>query len=114
MAVDKDRLFKKLEHVGEMVVRENLANGVYGENRRGLVEEWLKQREDTSEAEARREEQRAEEILESAPEPNQSAPEEDRRLTPEIPSDKWYRRLLVIVGLVVLAGLIIYLISFAV
>ena len=51
MTADKDRLFKKLEHVGEHVVRENLENGVYGPNRRGLVEEWLEQFEDNDEAE---------------------------------------------------------------
>ncbi len=32
MTADKDRLFKKLEHVGEHVVRGNLENGVYGPN----------------------------------------------------------------------------------
>ena len=41
MTADRDRLYKKLDHVGEQVVRANLANGVYGENRRDLVEEWL-------------------------------------------------------------------------
>ncbi len=51
MTIDKDRLFKKLEHVGEPVVRDNLENGVYGPNRRGLVEEWLEQFEDNDEAE---------------------------------------------------------------
>jgi len=50
MTADKDRLFKKLEHVGEPVVRENLENGVYGPNRRGLVEEWLEQFEVYDEA----------------------------------------------------------------
>ena len=34
MAVDKDRLYKKLEHIGEFAVRENLADGIDGENRR--------------------------------------------------------------------------------
>ena len=61
MTVDKDRLFKKLEHVGEPVVRENLENGVYGPNRRGLVEEWLEQFEDNDEAELLLEEEHEDE-----------------------------------------------------
>ena len=72
MAVDKDRLFKKLEHVGEYVVRENLANGVYGENRRPLVEEWLEQFSVPDEADS---------IQEQGPE---LADEQDRPATPEI------------------------------
>ncbi len=80
MTADRDRLFKKLEHVGEHVVRANLANGVYGENRRDLVEEWLEQFQDQGEA-------IEEEALELAS-------EEDRPAKPETPPDKWYQRLL--------------------
>ncbi len=80
MAVDKDRLYKKLERVGEQVVRENLASGVYGENRRELVEEWLEQFQDVDEAVE-------DEALELAS-------EEDRPATPEPRPRKWYQRLL--------------------
>ena len=80
MTADRDRLFKKLEHVGEHVVRANLANGVYGENRRELVEEWLEQFQDQGEA-------IEEEALELAS-------EEDLPTTPETPPRKWYQRLL--------------------
>jgi len=52
MTVDKDRLYKKLDHVGEHVVRRNLSNGVYGDDRRPLVEEWLEQFEESEEAAA--------------------------------------------------------------
>ena len=121
MAVDKDRLYKKLEHVGEMVVRENLANGVYGENRRGLVEEWLKQCEDRSDADALElAEEREEERSELAAEASHSAREEDRPTAPASPpaspsaspSENWYQRPLGIAGLTALAALVAYLIYF--
>jgi hypothetical protein len=80
MTADRDRLYKKLDHVGEHVVRANLANGVYGENRRELVEEWLEQFQDQGEA-------IEEEALELAS-------EEDLPTTPETPPRKWYQRLL--------------------
>ncbi len=80
MTADRDRLFKKLKHVGEHVVRANLANGVYGENRRDLVEEWLEQFQDQDEVVE-------EEALELAS-------EEDRPATPEPRPRKWYQRLL--------------------
>ena len=85
MTADRDRLFKKLEHVGEHVVRANLANGVYGENRRELVEEWLEQFQDHGEAVE-------EEVLELAS-------EEDLPTTPETPPEKWYWRLLRLIRL---------------
>ncbi len=85
MTADKDRLYKKLEHVGEHVVRANLANGVYGENRRDLVEEWLEQFQDHGEA-------IEEEALESTR-------EENRRAKPETPPDKWYQRWLRLIRL---------------
>ncbi len=86
MTADKDRLFKKLEHVGEHVVRENLENGVYGPNRRGLVEEWLEQFEDNDEAELRLEEELEDEAGALA--------SEVRKVADESPPKKWYQRLL--------------------
>ena len=86
MTVDKDRLFKKLEHVGEPVVRENLENGVYGPNRRGLVEEWLEQFEDNDEAELLFEEEHEDEAGALA--------SEARKVADESPPKKWYQRLL--------------------
>jgi hypothetical protein len=87
MAVDKDRLYKKLEHIGEFSVRENLAAGVYGVNRRELAEEWLEQFQDQDEAVE-------EEALESASEASELIQEEDDPATPETPPRKWYQRLL--------------------
>ncbi len=86
MTVDKDRLFKKLDHVGEPVVRENLENGVYGPNRRGLVEEWLEQFEDTDEVELLLEEEHEDEAGALA--------SEAREVADESPPKKWYQRLL--------------------
>ena len=86
MTVDKDRLFKKLEHVGEPVVRENLENGVYGPNRRGLVEEWLEQFEDNDEAELLLDEEHEDEAGALA--------SEARKVADESPPKKWYQRLL--------------------
>ena len=86
MTVDKDRLFKKLEHVGEPVVRENLENGVYRPNRRGLVEEWLEQFEDNDEAELLLEEEHEDEAGALA--------SEAREVADESPPKKWYQRLL--------------------
>jgi len=86
MTADKDRLFKKLEHVGEHVVRKNLENGVYGPNRRGLVEEWLEQFEDNDEAELLLEEEHKDEAGALA--------SEARKVADESPPKKWYQRLL--------------------
>jgi hypothetical protein len=86
MTADKDRLFKKLEHVGEYVVRKNLENGVYGPNRRGLVEEWLEQFEDNDEAELLLEEEHEDEAGALA--------SEARKVADESPPKKWYQRLL--------------------
>ena len=86
MTVDKDRLVKKLEHVGEHVVRENLENGVYGPNRRGLVEEWLEQFEGNDEAELLLEEEHEHEAGALA--------SEAREVADESPPKKWYQRLL--------------------
>ncbi len=105
MTADRDRLFKKLEHVGEHVVRANLANGVYGENRRDLVEEWLEQFQDQGEAVE-------EEALELVREASELIREENRVATLEVSSEKRNRRLLGIVGLMVLATLVYYLIYF--
>ena len=88
MTVDKDRLFKKLEHVGEPVVRENLENGVYGPNRRGLVEEWLEQFEVYDEPEPVLEEEQEDESVASASEEGEVAEVAD-----ESPPKKWYQRL---------------------
>ncbi len=85
MTADRDRLYKKLDHVGEHVVRANLANGVYGENRRHLVEEWLEQFQDHGEA--------VEEKTLAL------ASEEVRPAKPETPPDKWYQRLLRLIRL---------------
>ena len=85
MTVDKDRLFKKLEHVGEHVVRENLEKGVYGPNRRGLVEEWLEQFEDIDEEELLLEEEQEYKAGALAGEP--------REVADESPPKKWYQRL---------------------
>ena len=100
VTADRDRLFKKLEHVGEHVVRANLANGVYGENRRDLVEEWLEQFQDQDEGVE-------EEALELASEATELAREENRPTTPETSLDQWFRRPPGIIGLTVLAGLIV-------
>ncbi len=86
MTADKDRLFKKFEHVGEHVVRKNLENGVYGPNRRGLVEEWLEQFEDNDEAELLLEEEHEDEAGALA--------SEARKVADESPPKKWYQRLL--------------------
>ena len=86
MTADKDRLFKMLEHVGEHVVRENLENGVYGPNRRGLVEEWLEQFEDNDEAELLLDEEHEDEAGALA--------SEARKVADESPPKKWYQRLL--------------------
>jgi hypothetical protein len=107
MAVDKDRLYKKLDHVGEHAVRENIANGVYGENRRELVEEWLEQFQDDLVSEAVEEE-----ALELVREASESIREEIRLATPETTPDQWYRRPLGILGLIALATLVYYLIYF--
>ena len=84
MTVDKERLFKKLEHVGEYVVRENLENGVYGPNRRELVEEWLEQFDETDEQELI-----AEEAVETA---DAFAGETEQAPVKAVPL-KWYQRL---------------------
>ena len=105
MTADRDRLFKKLEHVGEHVVRVNLANGVDGENRRELVEEWLGKFQDQDEGVE-------EEALELVREASELIREENRVATPEAPPEKRNRRLLGIVGLMVLATLVYYLIYF--
>ncbi len=85
MTVDKDRLIKKLEHVGEHVVRENLENGVYGPKRRGLVEEWLEQFEEDIEPE-----QLSEEVDEGEVDPLAS---EAIEVPDAGPTKKWYQRL---------------------
>ena len=86
MTADKDRLFKKLEHVGEHVVRKNLENGVYGPNRRELVEEWLEQVEANDEAELLLEEEHDDEAGALASEAS--------KVADESPPKKWYQRLL--------------------
>ena len=93
MVADKDRLYKKLDHIGEFAVRENLANGVYGKNRRELVEEWLEQFQDDLVADAIEEEAResVSEASELIREASESIREENRLATPQ---RKWYRRLL--------------------
>ncbi len=86
MTADKDRLFKKLEHVGEHVVRKNLENGVYGPNRRALVEEWLEKFEDYDEVEPLLEEEHEDEAG--------ALVSEARKVADESPPKKWYQRLL--------------------
>lgn len=102
MTVDKDRLFKKLEHVGEYVVRENLERGVYGENRRGLVEEWLEQFEVEDEVEQLPEEpHEAENVEEQLPEVVHEADvsaSDAKEKADESPPRKWYQRLFGIRG----------------
>jgi len=90
MTADKDRLYKKLEHVGEHVVRENLENGVYGPNRRELVEEWLEQFEvyDEPEPLLEVEEEHEDEVGAVASEAGEVAEVAD-----ESPPQKWYQRL---------------------
>ena len=85
MTVDKDRLFKKLEHVGEHVVRENLEKGVYGPNRRAHVAEWLEQFKVIDEADPLLEEEHENEADTLASEANEIADES--------PPTKWYQRL---------------------
>ena len=99
MAIDKDRLYKKLERVGEQVVRENLAKGIYGQPKHPLVEEWLRQCEANRDAAAERAEEREEEALELASEANQLAREVNRLAIPEITPAKWYQRLLRRIGI---------------
>ncbi len=88
MTVDKERLFKKLEHVGEYVVRENLENGVYGPNRRELVEEWLEQFEENDEPEELVEEADENEAAAIASEASEASEEPEAS-----PPMKWYQRL---------------------
>ena len=85
MTVDKDRFLKKLEHVGEYVVRENLENGVYGPNRRAFVEEWLEQFEENDEAELLPEEEHEDDA--------DALANKAREVTNESPPKKWYQRL---------------------
>ena len=92
MTVEKDRLFKKLEHVGEFVVRENLAKGVYGPNRRPLVEEWLEQFDEEEEQEEVLEEAVAEEPEQAEAESLASEPSEEPEADAS-PPKKWYQRL---------------------
>ncbi len=92
MTADRDRLYKKLDHVGEHIVRANLANNVYGPNRRDLVEEWLEQFQDQGEAVE-------EEALESVSETSEPIQDEDALATPETPPAKWYQRLLRLIRL---------------
>ena len=100
MAVDKDRLYKNLEHVGEHGVRANLAKGIYGRPKRPLVEEWLHQCEAGREAAtAERSEEREEEALELVREASELIREEVRLATPESPPEKWYQRLLRLIRL---------------
>ncbi len=101
MTVEKDRLYKKLEHIGEFAVRETLANGVYGENRRELVEESLEHFQDDLVAEAIEAE-----VLESASDANELAREEDRSTTSKSPAEIWYRRSPGMTVLIVFAGVI--------
>ena len=97
----KRQALEKLEHIGEFEVRENLANGVYGENRRELVEESLEQFQDDLVAEAIEAE-----VLESASDANELAREEDRSTTSESPAEIWYRRSPGMTVLIVFAGVI--------
>ncbi len=113
MTADRDRLFKKLEHVGEHVVRENLAKGIYGQPKHPLVEEWLRQCEaERDAAAAERAEEREEEALELAREASELIREEIRLATPETTPAKWYARPLGRVGLTVLGALVVYLLYF--
>ena len=84
MTVEKERLFKKLEHVGEYVVRENLENGVYGPNRRELVEEWLEQFEETDEQEL---------MVDDMADEADALTDEVREAPDEPAPLKWYQRL---------------------
>ena len=45
MIVKKDELWAGLESDGEDTVRIKLAQGLYGQNKRPLVQEWLRQNE---------------------------------------------------------------------
>lgn len=91
MSVDKERLFKKLDHVGEHVVRENLERGVYGPNRRPYVEEWLEQFEEAEEALAaelaHEHDTRALGSADDSVDSSEDEAEEKR------PRRKWYQRL---------------------
>ncbi len=42
MITDKDKFFVELEAVGEQTVREKLAQGVYGQGKIALINEWLR------------------------------------------------------------------------
>ena len=43
--MDAVEFWQKLEHEGESTVRRRLAEGVYGDKKKVLVEEWLKKKE---------------------------------------------------------------------
>lgn len=43
--MDVTEFWEKLEHEGESTVRRRLAEGVYGAQKRPLVEEWLKKKD---------------------------------------------------------------------
>ena len=43
----KEQFWAELEKLGEPVVRERIAAGIYDDARRGLAEEWLRLREES-------------------------------------------------------------------
>jgi len=45
MAIKKEELFAKLDEDGEEHVREELAAGHYGAQKIGLIEEWLRKKD---------------------------------------------------------------------
>ena len=49
MPIIKEELFTKLDDDGEVHVREELADGSYGEKKIGLVQEWLRKKDQARE-----------------------------------------------------------------
>jgi hypothetical protein len=47
MALDKDEQWHIFGSLGEQTVRERIAQGVFGEERQRLAEEWLREQEKT-------------------------------------------------------------------
>ncbi|MDX2263806.1 MAG: hypothetical protein NW215_02380 [Hyphomicrobiales bacterium] len=45
MSPDEEDLIKKLEDLGEIEVRRNLARGIYAARKKPLVENWLRNKE---------------------------------------------------------------------
>ena len=56
MPIELDKLRPMLEKLGVLEVRAKLAQGIFGEQKQGYVEEWLRQKDQESEDSLKREE----------------------------------------------------------